>query len=196
MIFGTISNTLTALRILLLPLFIACFWLEGSNAAMIQALFFVLLGLTDFADGWLARYLQQESHFGAVMDPIADKLLVIITLIMLLSNDTISGIHTLAVILIISREIIISGLREALVQVNSNKLAVSVLAKWKTTLQFSTLALLLFSPSPIYPEGSIFALAPMYFLWITAALTIKTGFDYSLITYRTFRKKPEITPAL
>jgi CDP-diacylglycerol--glycerol-3-phosphate 3-phosphatidyltransferase len=103
---------------------IACFWLEGSNAAMIQALFFVLLGLTDFADGWLARYLQQESHFGAVMDPIADKLLVIITLIMLLSNDTISGIHTLAVILIISREIIISGLREALVQVNSNKLAV------------------------------------------------------------------------
>ncbi|HES76615.1 MAG TPA: CDP-diacylglycerol--glycerol-3-phosphate 3-phosphatidyltransferase [bacterium] len=142
-----LPNILTWLRIGMIPLFIAVFYLPYPWAFPVSALIFALAGVTDFVDGYLARKLKQESRFGAFLDPVADKLLVAAALVMLVSEH---GGFTLALpaIIIIGREIAISALREWMAEVGTrSKVAVSSLGKTKTALQLAAIfALLYYQP--------------------------------------------------
>jgi len=155
----TLPNILTWLRIGLIPLFIAVFYLPYPWAFPLSALIFALAGVTDFVDGYLARKLKQESRFGAFLDPVADKLLVAAALVMLVSEH---GGFALALpaIIIIGREIAISALREWMAEVGTrSKVAVSMLGKVKTSLQIGAIfALLYYQPLfglPTYEIGLV-----------------------------------------
>ncbi len=156
MVEATIPNGLTALRIVLIPVLVGIFFIPewGHQAA---AIVFALASLTDWADGYLARRLQQHSAFGAFLDPVADKLLVCIALVLLVSRDNSLWLVAPACV-IIGREIAISALREWLAGTHRQKrIAVSWLGKIKTTLQLASLFLLLWAESvltdPIYVWG-------------------------------------------
>jgi len=170
-----LPNILTWLRIGLIPLFIAVFYLPYPWAFPASALIFALAGVTDFVDGYLARKLNQESRFGAFLDPVADKLLVAAALVMLVSEH---GGFALALpaIIIIGREIAISALREWMAEVGTrSKVAVSSLGKVKTTLQIGAIfALLYYQPLfglPTYEIGLVL-------LYGAAFLTLLSMVDY------------------
>ncbi|MEW5837550.1 MAG: CDP-diacylglycerol--glycerol-3-phosphate 3-phosphatidyltransferase [Pseudomonadota bacterium] len=166
----TLPNVLTWLRIGMIPLFIAVFYLPYPWAFPLSALIFALAGVTDFVDGYLARKLGQESRFGAFLDPVADKLIVAAALVMLVSEHG-GFILALPAIIIIGREIAISALREWMAEVGSRgKVAVSMLGKVKTTLQLSAIfALLYYQPLwglPTYEIGlALLYLAAILTLW-------------------------------
>lgn len=167
-----LPNALTAFRLAVIPLFVLLFFFEGKGVSQFAAFLFVLACLTDFLDGYLARKLQVESSFGRFLDPIADKLLVAAALIMLLYKGNADVVPAL---LIISREILVSGLREYLAELKV-PLPVSNLAKWKTGIQMGALVLLILGA-----EGSGLALTEWLgriALWISAALTVYTGYAY------------------
>ena len=107
---------------------------------------FALASFTDWLDGHLARTWQQQSRFGAMLDPIADKLLVAAALLMLVADHTIAGAHVFAALIILSREILVSGLREFLATLNV-KVAVTAPAKWKTAIQMIAIGLLIAGPA-------------------------------------------------
>ena len=165
-----LPNILTWLRIGMIPLFIAVFYLPYPWAYPLSALLFALAGVTDFADGYLARKLKQESRFGAFLDPVADKLIVAAALVMLVSEHG-GFMLALPAIIIIGREIAISALREWMAEVGSRgKVAVSMLGKLKTTLQLAAIfALLYYQPLwglPTYEIGLVLLyLAAILTLW-------------------------------
>src|SRR6185437_1542120 len=143
----SLPNVLTYVRIAAVPALVAClFFLQGDAARWSAFALFVFAGLTDWLDGYLARIWEQQSTLGRMLDPIADKLLVGATLLMLVYTDTIGGWSIWAAIIILSREILVSGLREFLAELNV-KVHVTQLAKWKTAAQFIALALLLAGPA-------------------------------------------------
>lgn len=177
----SIPNLLTYARILVVPLVVLCFDLEergkSTDAARWWALgLFVFASVTDFFDGYLARIWQQTSSLGKMLDPIADKLLVAACLLLLAADGAIAGWSIWAAVVILSREILVSGLREYLAQL---KVAVPVtqLAKWKTTLQMIALGFLLAGPAgdKIFPYCTDVGLI---LLWISAIVTLITGWDY------------------
>ena len=132
------ANLITLARIgLIIPFIVSFTWNAGwnMNAALI---IFVVAALTDFLDGWVARARNETSALGAALDPLADKLLITAALILLARNGVITGIATYAMLAIILRELLISGLREAVAQ-NDGSLPVTKLAKWKTTVQILSL---------------------------------------------------------
>ena len=134
---------LTLLRIVLLPVIVVVFYLDYSWARPLSCIIFVLAGITDWLDGYLARKLGQESRFGAFLDPVADKLMVATVLILIVEFDN-SPWLTIPAIIVIGREITISALREWMADMGQRgKVAVSHLGKLKTTLQIIALALLL-----------------------------------------------------
>ena len=165
-----LPNILTWLRIGMIPLFIAVFYLPYPWAYPLSALIFALAGVTDFADGYLARKLKQESRFGAFLDPVADKLIVAAALVMLVSEHG-GFMLALPAIIIIGREIAISALREWMAEVGSRgTVAVSMLGKLKTTLQLAAIfALLYYQPLwglPTYEIGLVLLyLAAILTLW-------------------------------
>lgn len=166
---------LTLLRILLLPVVVVVFYLDYSWARPMSCFIFVLAGITDWADGYLARRLGQESRFGAFLDPVADKLMVATVLILIVEFDQ-SPWLTIPAIVIIGREITISALREWMAEMgNRGKVAVSWLGKVKTTLQIVALALLLYMHDlaglPIYKIGLVA-------LYVATALTIWSMVGY------------------
>lgn len=171
-----LPNILTYGRIAAVPALAACFFIEGANGHWIALGIFIAASITDFLDGYLARAWQQQSSLGRMLDPIADKLLVSAALMMLAANQTIAGWSLFAAIIILSREILVSGLREYL-----GGLAVSVpvtqLAKYKTAAQMLAIAFLLAGPAAdlYYPWTSTIGLT---LLWISALLTLYTGYDY------------------
>lgn len=177
----SVPNVLTYLRILVVPLVVLCFDLEergrSTDLARWSALgLFVFASVTDFFDGYIARTWQQTSSLGRMLDPIADKLLVSACLLLLAADGTIAGWSIWAAIVILSREILVSGLREYLAEL---KVAVPVtqLAKWKTTLQMIALGFLLAGPA----GDKIFYYCTevgLILLWIAAAVTLITGYDY------------------
>src|ERR1700712_1510031 len=136
-----IPNLLTYGRILAVPLIVLCFFIEGklsiSNTARWVALWiFVIASVTDFLDGYLARIWNQTSNIGRMLDPIADKLLIASILLLVAADQTIAGWSLWAAIIILCREILVSGLREYLAQLKvSISVPVSRIAKWKTTAQ-------------------------------------------------------------
>jgi len=176
-----IPNLLTYARIVAVPVVVACFFVEGrlesSDVARWTALaIFVVASITDYLDGYLARIWNQTSNIGRMLDPIADKLLVASVLLLMAADGTIAGWSLWAAITILCREILVSGLREYLAAL---KVAVPVtrIAKWKTTLQMVSIAFLLAGDAgdKVLPYTTEIGRA---FLWITAILTIYSGYDY------------------
>jgi len=177
----SIPNLLTYGRILCVPLIVLCFFiegkLEGSDFARWVALWiFVVASLTDFLDGYLARIWNQTSNIGRMLDPIADKLLVSAILLLVAADGTIAGWSLWAAIIILCREILVSGLREYLAALKVS-VPVTRIAKWKTTAQLVAIAFLLAGPAgdKVLPYTTEIGLT---LLWIAALLTIYTGYDY------------------
>lgn len=169
----TIPNILTLSRVALIPVVILM--LFADNPAMRWWVFglFAVLAVTDYLDGYLARVLDQASALGALMDPIADKVLVAALIAGLLARGDIAGWDVAGAILILCREFLVSGLREFLAQ-RDLPLPVTKLAKWKTTAQLVALALLILAP--LADAGQLVAISATW--WVATALTLITGFDY------------------
>jgi CDP-diacylglycerol--glycerol-3-phosphate 3-phosphatidyltransferase/cardiolipin synthase len=173
----SLPNLLTYARIVAVPSVVAALFLVPGHAGRWLALaIFLFACITDWLDGYLARAWQQQSTLGRILDPIADKLLVGVTLLMLVHDNSIDGWSIWAAVIILSREILVSGLREFLAELNV-KIHVTELAKWKTTVQMIALAILLAGRAgdAIVPGVTGLGLA---FLWLAAALTLWTGYDY------------------
>ncbi|KUO63955.1 MAG: CDP-diacylglycerol--glycerol-3-phosphate 3-phosphatidyltransferase [Alphaproteobacteria bacterium BRH_c36] len=172
-----LPNALTLGRIAAVPVFVlVLYFLDGAIARWAAFAIFLLASFTDWLDGHLARTWQQQSRFGAMLDPIADKLLVAAALLMLVADRTIAGPHVFAALIILSREILVSGLREFLATLNV-KVAVTTLAKWKTAIQMLAIGLLIAGPAaatqlPLLTEAGV------GLLWVAALLTLWTGSDY------------------
>ena len=168
-----LPNMLTLSRIVAIPLVVACFWLDRGWAQWLSMILFVIAAVTDWFDGYFARRYHQISRFGRFLDPIADKLLVAAALVMLVEVGTLSGVNVLAALIILAREILVSGLREFLAELRVG-LPVSALAKWKTAVQMVAIAALLVgdAASPWVTHIGV------VLIWIAAALTLITGYDY------------------
>lgn len=172
----SLPNILTYARIAAVPAMVGCFFLEGTYSYWLALVIFVAAGITDFLDGYLARAWQQQSSLGRMLDPIADKLLVSAALLMLAANQTIAGWSLWAGVIILSREILVSGLREFLSELNVS-VPVTRLAKWKTAAQMLAIGFLLVGPAgdSIFPWTT---LTGLILLWMAALLTLYTGYDY------------------
>lgn len=171
----TVPNLLSLSRIIMIPLLIGVVWIESPIANWVACILFTLASLTDFLDGYLARTWRQQSKLGRFLDPVADKLLVAAVILMLVAVENISGLTVLPALVILCREILVSGLREFLAELQVG-MPVNRLAKWKTTLQMIAIGFLLVGDAgpawaPIQEIGEIS-------LWIAAALTLITGYDY------------------
>jgi cardiolipin synthase len=170
----TIPNILTLLRVALIPIVVVLLIIGESDTIRWWAFsLFVASAATDFFDGWLARKLNQESDFGRLFDPIADKLLVVAVYFALVDVEIIAGWNVAAVILIVSRELLVSALREFLAE-RGVTLPSSRQAKTKTAVQLATAAALIISPL-FEPQFVQLALVG---LWLAAALTISSGYGY------------------
>ncbi len=173
----SLPNVLTYGRILAVPGVVAClYFLTGDTARWAALTLYVAACITDWLDGYLARAWQQQSTIGRMLDPIADKLLVAATLLVLTHFNTISGIHVWAALIILCREILVSGLREFLAELNV-KIHVTQLAKWKTSLQMIALGVLLVGPAGEKVIPGVMS-AGLALLWMAALLTLWTGYDY------------------
>ncbi len=181
----SLPNVLTYARIAAVPFVVACFFWKNSEVARWVALtIFALAAVTDWLDGFLARMWSQQSSLGRMLDPIADKLLVSACLLMLASDGTISGWSLWAAIIILSREILLSGLREFLAEVQVS-VPVTWLAKWKTAVQLLALGFLLAGPAGERVLPGTINLGTML-LWVAAILTLYTGYDYFRAAARHF----------
>ena len=175
-----IPNILTIGRIILVPIFIGTFYLPGAMGDWIPFFIFLLASFTDFLDGLLARLYKEESKLGELLDPIADKIIIGSALVLLVMDDTIKNYEVIAAIIIMIREILISGLREFLARVQVN-MPVTILAKFKTFVQMLSIAILLTGESgnKLFNFGNYDAHSlGIFLLWLAAFLTIYTGYDY------------------
>ena len=175
-----IPNILTIGRIILVPIFILTFYLPGALGDWIPFFIFVLASFTDFLDGLLARLYKEESKLGELLDPIADKIIVSSALVLLVMDDTIKNYEVVAAIIILTREILISGLREFLAKAQVS-MPVTSLAKFKTFIQMFAIAMLLTGDSgnKIVNFGDYDAHSiGIILLWLSAFLTLYTGYDY------------------
>ena len=182
----SLPNILTYGRILAVPAIVACY-MPGSYAGRWLALaIFIAASVTDFLDGYLARLWHQQSAIGRMLDPIADKLLVATTLILLASDNTVGEWSLIAAIIILVREVAVSGLREFLAGVRVS-VPVSRLAKWKTTMQMVALGFLIAGPAGdklfsavnvMGGEIGVISYIGLLLLWVSALVTLYTGYDY------------------
>jgi len=180
--FGSLPNILTYGRILAIPALVACFFVSADWGRWLAMWIFIAAGVSDFLDGYLARAWQQQSAIGRMLDPIADKLIVAAALLMLAADDTIAGWSLWAGVIILCREILVSGLREFLATL-SVSVPVTQLAKWKTLVQMVAIGFLLAGSASdkIWPYTTSFGLS---LLWMAAILTLYTGYDYLRATFR------------
>tara|TARA_B110000114_G_C14879353_1_gene312067 strand:+ start:31 stop:615 length:585 start_codon:yes stop_codon:yes gene_type:complete len=177
-----IPNILTIGRIIIVPFFVLAFYLPGLYGDLTALILFIVASFTDFLDGMLARMLGEESKLGELLDPIADKIIVATALILLVMDGTIRNYEVIAAIIILTREILVSGLREFLAG-GKIRLPVSSLAKLKTVLQMVAIALLLSRETGnniINFQDYNAQTIGIILLWLSAALTLYTGYDYML----------------
>ncbi len=184
-----LPNTLTYARIAAVPLVVACmYWQDilqgGIWLRWVALALFVTAAVTDVLDGYFARSLGQQSNFGRMLDPIADKLLVSSCLLMLAADGTIRGWSLWAAIVILCREILVSGLREYLAELRVS-VPVTALAKWKTALQLVAVGFLLAGnagdrliSAAVDLGFPIVTFVGLTLLWASALLTLYTGYDY------------------
>ncbi|MAZ16250.1 MAG: CDP-diacylglycerol--glycerol-3-phosphate 3-phosphatidyltransferase [Ahrensia sp.] len=176
-----LPNILTYARILAVPLIVVCFFLEGrlqssDFARWLSFAIFVVASLTDFLDGYLARKWKQTSNIGRMLDPIADKLVVSVVLLLLAAEGSIAGWSLWAGVIILCREILVSGLREYLASLEVS-VPVTWLAKWKTAIQLVAIGFLLAGPAGDKIVPYVTEMGHVL-LWISAIVTLYTGWDY------------------
>jgi cardiolipin synthase len=200
-----LPNALTILRIVLVPVFAVAFVLPGEAARIVAFLVFATASVSDWLDGFAARKLKAGSDFGRMLDPIADKVLIAVALMMLVAEGTFSEykpngmlslLKLVPAIIILSREILVSGLREFLAGTRVS-VPVTMLAKFKTAVQMVAIGAMLLLPladrvAPGLPSTTYMATAYVL-LWVAAALTVYTGVIYFRGGMRYMRPGP--TPA-
>lgn len=198
-----IPNFLTVIRIILIPVIICSFYMSSKITNIIVASLFLGAGITDFFDGYLARALKAQSNFGKCLDPIADKLLVAVSLIMLVNFSNQNLYILIPSMIIICREIMVSGLREFLATIHVG-VPVTKLAKWKTAIQMVAITSLLLAGNGseyvyheimdiveaedfirINLEGIIQSMGEIL-LCISAAMTVITGYIYFKVGFKNF----------
>ena len=170
-----LSNILTLIRIVIIPIIVLCIYLKNPFFGWTAFILFCLASVTDYFDGYLARIRNEVTNFGTFLDPIADKLLVASVILILTSKGVIADWETIPALIILLREITVSGLREYLAGIKVS-VPVSRIAKLKTMLQLFALAFLILSESiidiiPILYLGK-------FFLWLAGLLTLYTAYDY------------------
>jgi CDP-diacylglycerol--glycerol-3-phosphate 3-phosphatidyltransferase/cardiolipin synthase len=178
-----LPNILTYGRVAAVPVVVALlFWPRDDWARWTAFGVYALAAVTDFFDGYLARAWSQQSSLGRMLDPIADKLLVAAALLMLAAVGQIAGASLWAAIVILCREILVSGLREYLAELRV-PVPVTAVAKWKTTVQLLALGFLIVGPAgeSVLPGTQMIGI---WLLWIAAVLTLYTGWDYMRASYQ------------
>ena len=170
-----LANALTISRILIIPIILILIYMKGPLSGWIAFTLFCLAGVTDYFDGYIARIRKEITNLGTFLDPIADKLLISSVILILTSKETISDYEIIPALIILVREITVSGLREFLATIKVS-FPVSKIAKFKTALQLVALGILILSESgitaiPILMLGKIA-------LWAAGILTLYTGYDY------------------
>ena len=171
----TIPNIITFIRIFLIPIILYLLFSENPNIVLIAGLLFIVSSVSDYFDGYLARTLNQSSKLGTLLDPIADKLLIASVIVVLVDTGVISNIHVVPAIIILLREIAISGLREFLAKLNTD-MPVSKLAKYKTTFQMVSLSILIISLG--VELNDLLWNIGLITLWIAAIITLLSGYNY------------------
>jgi len=173
--FLSLSNTLTLSRIIIIPIIVILIYMKGPYSGWAAFILFCIAGITDYFDGYFARIRKEISKLGIFLDPIADKLLVASVILILTSKEIISDFEIIPALIILVREIAVSGLREFLAGIKVS-VPVSKIAKFKTALQLIALGILILS------EGGIIILPVLiigkFALWLAAILTLYTGYDY------------------
>ncbi|MBA4041507.1 MAG: CDP-diacylglycerol--glycerol-3-phosphate 3-phosphatidyltransferase [Sphingobium sp.] len=178
----TLPNLLTLSRIVAVPLLAALLWWPGWAPGYAAGfVLYCIVGATDYLDGYLARAQGTVSKLGIFLDPIADKIMVAAVLLILVGTGRISGVHIIAALIILTREIAVSGLREFLAGLQVS-VPVSQLAKWKTMLQLVALGALILGGA--MPGEAWVATGGLIGLWVAAALTLLTGYDYLRVGLR------------
>ena len=185
-----LPNALTVLRIVLVPLFVIAFVIPGDAARLVAFGIFVIAGVSDWLDGFAARKLKAGSDFGRMLDPIADKVLVAVALMMLVAeglftqikpNGMLSLLKLVPALIILSREILVSGLREFLSGLHVS-VPVTAVAKFKTAVQMVAIGAMILTPlADIYLPGVpslTYAFIAYAMLLVAAALTVYTGVIY------------------
>ena len=171
----SLPNLLTLSRIAAVPILVALLYIDTPLCRWLALGLFVAAAVTDYFDGWLARQRSEVSAIGRFLDPIADKLLVAAVLLMLVAIDTIRDLSILPALIILCREILVSGLREYLAEIRV-PMPVSKMAKWKTMIQMVALGFLIVGETgpaaiPVQEIGVVG-------LWIAGVMTMVTGYDY------------------
>lgn len=171
-----LPNILTYGRIAAVPVVAGLLLWGGDGARWAALVVYVLAAISDFFDGYLARRWQQQSSIGRMLDPIADKVLVAVVLLVLCADDILRGGHIWAAVIILSREVLVSGLREYLGELQVS-VPVTQIAKWKTAVQMLAIGFLIAGPAgdTVFPYTTATGIG---MLWIAAALTLYTGYDY------------------
>ena len=176
----TLPNLLTLSRILAVPILVFLLWKPAPYDYLFTFILYCVVGITDYFDGYLARAQGLTSRLGQFLDPIADKIMVAAVILVLAAQGVLRGpyvgdMHVIAGLIILMREIAVSGLREFLggLQVS---VPVSKLAKWKTTFQLVSLGALIFGGA--FPAEAWIHQVGLFSLWSAAALTMVTGYDY------------------
>jgi cardiolipin synthase len=202
-----LPNALTILRIVLVPVFVVAFVLSGDPARLVAFGVFVIAGVSDWLDGFAARKLKAGSDFGRMLDPIADKVLVAVALMMLVAEGTFrkdvpgtgetafSLLRLVPALIILAREILVSGLREFLAGTRVS-VPVTAVAKFKTAVQMIAIGAMILTPivakhAPELP-GKTYSAIAYILLWVAAALTVYTGVIYFRNGMRHLR--PGVTP--
>ncbi|MCW1403477.1 CDP-diacylglycerol--glycerol-3-phosphate 3-phosphatidyltransferase [Novosphingobium sp. MW5] len=179
----TLPNILTLSRIFAVPLLVWLMWWPGWAAGYLAAwVVYALMGVTDYFDGYLARSRGMVSKLGQFLDPIADKIMIAAVIVILVANHDVAGVHVIAALVILLREIAVSGLREFLGGLRVS-VPVSRLAKWKTTFQILALGSFILAgglPGWLIPgtELNLPHVFGLVTLWGAAVLTVITGWDY------------------
>jgi len=170
-----ISNILTLMRIAVIPIIVICIYMKEPYFGWIAFFLFCLASITDYFDGYIARLRNEITNFGTFLDPIADKLLVAAVILILTSKGVIKDWDTVPALIILLREITVSGLREYLAGIKVS-IPVSRIAKLKTFLQLSALAILILSESTL--NFILILYLGKIFLWLAGILTLYTAYDY------------------
>ena len=191
MLLTSLPNLLTLSRILAIPVVVGSFYVSGNYARWIACALFSAAAVTDWLDGHMARRWQQQSEVGRFLDPIADKLLVSATLFMLTAFGRLSAQAVLPALVILCREILVSGLREYLAGLRIG-MPVSRLAKWKTVIQMVAIGVLIVGDAG--PRFLPVAAIGEMLLWIAASLTLVTGYDYLRAGLRHMARPPLAHP--
>jgi cardiolipin synthase len=187
----SLPNLLTLSRILVIPIVVGSFYVTGDYVRWIACALFSAAAVTDWLDGHMARRWQQQSEIGRFLDPIADKLLVAATLFMLTAFGRLSAQAVLPALVILCREILVSGLREYLAGLRVG-MPVSRLAKWKTVIQMVAIGVLIVGDAG--PGFLPVAMIGEMLLWIAASLTLVTGYDYLQAGLRHMARSPLTHP--